>query len=293
MLPLLSNRDAVNIAQLTRYLVGVLNTGQAEIINEVRYVDGTNGNNAYDGKSPDRAFKTIAAALAVSAADDVVLVFPGTYAEHLTMAVAGVTLMGIGDTPAAVLLYDTSDVATAMVAITAARCAVRHLRISLGHANNVSGLSITGVSDCLVEDVEFVKGAATMDEGVRLVGPSTAVRNTIRKCVFDTCVLGIKLLADTTNQADVCIEDCLFKTSTTADITDSEDVQVLRITIRRCTFNSIGTDYIMIDAAGGTGIISECSFRSATLSNATVTVAAGIICAAAYTQENGAICTPH
>jgi len=57
------------------------------------YVDGTNGNDAIPGIS---GYKTVAAALATTIAGNIVVVFPGTYAENVTIP-DNVTLHGKGN----------------------------------------------------------------------------------------------------------------------------------------------------------------------------------------------------
>lgn len=185
-------RNDTSIAQLHRYLVGVLNTGAGENINEVLWVDGTNGNDSNDGKAPDRAYKTIQAALDDTSAYDTVAVFPGTYDEHLDIdTTANTTLLGLGDTPRQTLLLDTSDSADEMIGVTKSDTTIANLAIQLGHANNVEAI-VVGVCDrCTIENVLIQKLTEAVDEGIRLMGPNTNVGHVIRNCEFDGCTLGI------------------------------------------------------------------------------------------------------
>jgi len=275
---LLTNRDSVNLAQLRDYLVGVLSTGQAEIINEVLYVDGTNGNAAYDGKRPDRAFKTITQAYAVAAAYDVIAVFPGTYAEHIAWAGSNVTLLGLGSKPKDVHILDaTAGVTTAMLAIVGSNNVVSNLRIGNGHANCVANLSLLG-SDNLVEGCEFVKYASVAnDVGVELIGPATNLNNEIRNCLFNGCTNGVIFTADTTQAKDQIIRGCTFKNGVTTDIFDVTDVAVDGVLIDECVFLGIPTKFIEIDSAAcAGGMISNCTFNSATHAT-TIDIDNGII----------------
>lgn len=55
------------------------------------YVDGTNGNDSNDGKSPARPFKTLSKMTGVAKAGDVVSVAPGIYRESLVFTNGGTT----------------------------------------------------------------------------------------------------------------------------------------------------------------------------------------------------------
>lgn len=74
----------------------------------VYFVDKTNGNDSYDGKSADRAFATIAKAVTIVnarinwsaspwAKGDVIVIAQGSYAENLTALPFGATIIGMGD----------------------------------------------------------------------------------------------------------------------------------------------------------------------------------------------------
>ena len=289
MLPnILSNRDAGNIAQLKRYIVGVLNVGDAETFNEVLYVDGNAGDDSYNGKAPDRAFATIAAALSAASAYDVVAVLPGTYAEHITLATANVTLIGLGATPRQVLLLDATDSAVEMIAITASNVTVGNLMVQLGHANNVECVTVGACDYATIESCIFEKLSETLDEAIRLMGPNTNKGHIIRGCTFDTHTLGIVFEDSTTNASQVTIEDCLFKNGATADITDSADVQVNGVVIRGCYFQGAATpptDFIVLDNTSSDGLLAGCYFGAAVLALTEVAVDAGIYSVGCYTEE--------
>jgi hypothetical protein len=279
-------RNDTSIAQLKRYLVGVLNTGAAENINEVLWVDGTSGNDSNDGKAPDRAFATIAGATAVAVAYDTIAVFPGSYTEHVALATANVSLVGLGDSPRQVVLQDSTDSTVEIIAITGSNVTVANVMVGNGHANNVEGITIGAcdhvtIENCVIEPASGI----TQDEGIRIMGPSTNIKHVIRNCEFDTCTLGIVFEDSTTNALDVTIEGCTFRNGVTADITDSADIAVNGVLIKDCAFIDTPTDFIVLDNAGSTGLLCGCYFASATLALATIAVDAGVFTVGCYTEE--------
>jgi len=59
----------------------------------VYYVDGTNGNSAYAGTSPDKAKDTIANGVALMSAGDTLIIAAATYAEDVEFSVASTTVI--------------------------------------------------------------------------------------------------------------------------------------------------------------------------------------------------------
>ena len=95
------------------------------IFGDTWYVDGTNGNDSYSGKSPGQAFATLAAARSASSAGDTIIIAPGTY----TVDVGSASLApkanqhwvaarpSGGGAPSVVIIADADDDANAAVAI--------------------------------------------------------------------------------------------------------------------------------------------------------------------------------
>lgn len=284
----LDMRGDMSLAQLKRYLVGVLNTGAAEVPIGVLWVDGNSGSDSNDGKAPDRAKLTIQNALDNVTEGGTVAVFPkldssgniAAYAEHLDIdTVANTTLLGLGDRPRDVLLLDTSDSTDEMIGITKSGTVVKNLHVQLGHANNVEGIVIGACDYVTIEDCLFTKySTVTYDEGIRIMGPNTNIEHVIRNCFFDTVTLGIVFEDSTTNASDVIIEGCTFRRGVTADITDSADIQVDGVVIRDCDFIEGGTDFIVLDNASTTGVCMGCRFDYATHELDVIALAAGVLC---------------
>lgn len=278
----LNAREATQLDHLHSYLVGLLDIGSGAVVSNVLYVNGTGGSDANNGQSPDKAKATIQAALDAADAFDVVAVFPDTYAEHLTMSTADVSLLGLGDRPKQVLLQDATDLATAYITITGNGCVVSNLRISNGHANNVNGITITA-ANVLINNVELWRdnaGTIAQDVGIALTGTAAISHdNVIRGCRFKFCTNGIIFTADTTQAIRTTIEDCIFEDGVTTDIFDVTDVAVDYLRVLRCYFlNTSVTKFIEVDSAAcAGGVIADCVFACATHASAQIDIDNGIL----------------
>lgn len=129
------------------------------------YVDGTNGNDANSGETPDAAFATIGAALAVVAAGDAVTIRTGNYAEvGLDLNLIGLELWGeIGAT----IINNTGTALT----VSARNCRVREMvLVAVGQ----TALDLTG-DDCTIEDATMNDAAV----GISISGQGNRIRDLI------------------------------------------------------------------------------------------------------------------
>lgn len=95
---------------LTSYGLPVIGAGRVPVTNgQYYFVDGTNGNDGINGNSLAQPLKTIAAAIARAAVNDVILVMPGTYTESVTCSVAGVRIIGLASATNAVKWLAATD----------------------------------------------------------------------------------------------------------------------------------------------------------------------------------------
>lgn len=152
---------------------------------QVWFIDTVNGSNANDGKSPTLPFATLAAALAVAAAGDTIIVASGSnlaFTGPGTISLAGLYLLGVGQgskrpiitvtgavdalsLEAAGIVVDNfhiaapaTDEATAMINVAAAGCVLRNIKgIGSGASKNfVDCITLaSGADDCLLENIQI------------------------------------------------------------------------------------------------------------------------------------------
>lgn len=179
----------------------------------VFFVDSNTGSDGYEGNK-DRPFATLDAALGKCTANkgDVIVVMAGhsetiTGAGGITVDIAGVTIMGVGNyNLAPTFLMDGAATVTCLV--TAANVTLQNLIFKAGHADIAKCMLITA-KGCTVDSCRFIEN--TTDENWVDVIHAGAADNdfdglTIRNCEFimddAASVTAIDLLK---NSADVKI----------------------------------------------------------------------------------------
>jgi hypothetical protein len=129
------------------------------------YADGIDGSDSYDGLSPERAKKTIQAAVTAGGVEDVVYIRPKTwtgyefgypglntaYAESIIIpyAKAGLALVGIGNQgfhgiPCGVVIRETASAITANMKVYAPLCAFENLCFERGGSETGGQLVFLG-----------------------------------------------------------------------------------------------------------------------------------------------------
>jgi hypothetical protein len=142
-----------------------------------------------NGKSLEHAFTTLAAAVAVAVAGDLILVKPGTYAENVVITTDYLTVVGINDG------YGRPDVAPASglaLTVTAQGFVCARMRFAATGTDAVkqegNGFRYT---DCVFD------GDGTADKaGLRLQGDDaddsfTASEGVVTGCLFRGCAVGL------------------------------------------------------------------------------------------------------
>jgi hypothetical protein len=129
---------------------------QRNPLHDVIFVDATNGNNSNDGHDRRRAKATIAAAVAVAEAGDTIYC-EGSFSEAVTVAVAGLRIIGVG--PATQRAIWTGD------------------------ADAVC-LTISGVEGCLVEGFRFRPPAYSAGTPAAIALASGSNYTIVRNCRF-------------------------------------------------------------------------------------------------------------
>ncbi len=232
------------------------------------FVKPRNGSDGADGLSPDRALKTLAAALAKCTADQNDTVY--LMAQSNT---AGSTT----DYQATVLNWNKDGVH--LIGVNAGPFIGQRSRISnLSTATAiVNGLFIVSANGCRIENIEVYQGqGGTNPTGASIAVSVTGMRNHFHNCqisgighselddatsrslkvsgsenVFTHCYIGLDTTVRGTAQAEVEIadgaartvfEDCMFSTYTSADgfLMVKYSAPDRFVLFKNCIFNAVG-----------------------------------------------------
>jgi len=184
----------------------------------VWFVDATNGNDGNDGQTPGSAFKTIARAhtMAKSGSGDTIFVFPGSYAESLTITKDYISLIG-----ATLAGYGKPDIEAASgvtLTVTGQGFKARHCRFA-GVSNVVvqtgNGFRYT---DCVFDG----DGNGATTALLRLTPSATLTNRTASEGVVEDCLFrgsgGYGVSFDTSNlnggSTDNLFQRCEFRHNT-------------------------------------------------------------------------------
>jgi hypothetical protein len=165
---------------------------------QIFYVDGTNGSDGNTGKSPRKAFQTIAAAIAAttSGRGDVIYIAPGTY------------------------LQTASLVPKARNIFRAAVLAPREPAVKI--SGNVADLVQIDVDGVQFHGIEFLATGATTDNLVDIADTVAVLGCRFEGCVFNgadqTSVVGIKMADATFAASSVVVINCIFRDLTGTQI---------------------------------------------------------------------------
>jgi hypothetical protein len=237
---------------------------------------------------------TIQAAVDDASPGDVIYIEPGTYAENVVIATAGLTLVGLGSrgqpwvnpaTGVGLQVSEVDDVVIVNLGIAGEGAAAAALRLTStsesrfygckfeGNANIlvlVEGTAGAQCSNLMFFDCEFAWGLVGME--------------------FDNSLFGYP--------TQILVRDCWFHEVTTAHMRINPAAGgVLDLWVEGCKFmNTEGaaepTDYILIDRAGDTGMFSNCYFAAATITAAQMTIAAGILWVANKAEDGVSTARP-
>jgi len=241
-------------------------------------------------------YNTIAAALAAMVSGDVLLLGPQAYAEgNLTIpaAASGITIVGAsnrgkttiepvatGDEGLQVL---ADDVTLVNVGITKGATADYALNIKACARFRAYGCKFEGDGVCVLLD-----GSAT-DQAADVL---------FEDCEFAWC--GSAILFDDSAYGyptQIRIKNCWFHNYTTVGVGLAASGGVVNLELTNCVFDnnedaSAPTDYIKVDRAGDSGIVSGCRFATATNATGVLTIAAGIMWVANGTEAGWSTARP-
>jgi len=236
MLPSLLNRANGNI-----YFVDSGNTAGA-----------LNADDGEHGQTWEKPFATIDYAVGFCTANngDVILVAPG-HAESmglagaaavvLTVDVAGITIIGLGEGAARPTLTNASNVEVVLATVSAANVTIKNLLLYTNVDAVVQQMTVTG-SDCTLENVEF-RDAASNKETLSQLVATTVSRLHVKDCFFngsvagDACLRRIGLAAVT----DALIEGCIFKGVASTSEIDLSGTLSTGVKVKDCIFQNTGT----------------------------------------------------
>jgi hypothetical protein len=221
------------------------------------YVDGSYTGSQSNG-SQGAPYTTITAALAVAAANDVIVIAPGAYTEDLTL-VDGVDLKS---------LVAESVVVTGTATATDISCLIQGINFIDDTAGNAFHFTGTAADRCRFIDCEF-DATATGD-------PAFSADNTAGTVEFENCRFGVA----GANVAECCqiesgtasFTDCALNHSTnTQESLVAEGDAATAIVARNCSFT--GTVASEAAVANPTLELRECDITAGAVSG--VVVAAG------------------
>ena len=257
------------------------------------FVDGTNGSDNNDGSSWEIAKAAIAAAITAASAGDTIYIAAGSYDESVTIAKAGLTLVGAANR-GSVGIAPSGDNDTAM---TINANGVTLINVGCEGDGTGGGLHVEGdvarfrafgckleggafaaklestadgaVADTRFDDCEFAWTTTALHFVVSGAG-DPVTQTYVRKCLFHNyTTAGINV--DTVHTADLWVEDCFFAAQ--------ED-------------GTEPTDYVLASVASTTGFFSGNRFSTATNEADVLTIVAGVIWAANATEAGWSTARP-
>lgn len=259
------------------------------------FVDGDNGNDGFDGTSPDVAKATIQAAVTAAAAGGAIYVKarkiaaggtdPVNYAETIIIPAgkAGLSIIGIasGTKQAAQPQVKKGSGSTALLTIRSPGCLIQGITFNGGSATG-GGILLdddgstktamgTVIRKCVLKNcVGSVATDGSKGGGVMIASTGGAWDTLVEECLFYNNIGGFVLLgtADAVPQ-DITINRCIFTSSTAAgrdvDIWGNAGSGMVAVVINECLFGifpAAGTKNNYMDLTGCTGLLSRNSFAS-------------------------------
>lgn len=223
-----------------------------------------------DGLTWANAFPTIQEAVSAASAGDVIYVAPGQYDETVTIA-KSLTLIGTGGRGAAFIENDT--VGGEGMLVTANDVTVQNL--------GIAGESTADYSLRVAADRFRAYGCKIEGADAALVMLAAAGDVIFEDCEFAWGVNGVLAEAgglDASTQ--IVLKDCRFHNITTVHVSDGTN-SFANIQIIDCVFDAAEdgtepTDYLLLDAATCSGVVTGCRFAILTNDTAKLTIGANI-----------------
>jgi len=246
-----------------------------------------------------QAGESIQGAIDAAAAGDVIYIDGGNeYNENLTLSTSGIALVGIGARGSARITgLAVNGTALTIDAAAAAVNDVLLVNLTLAGRGTGKGLYVQGSTRRISAHACHFDGG---DTGIGVLLESTAFGSVVDTrfidCQFQQVPTGLSLIG--TGGANPCtrtrLEGCAFKHISTVCIV-SEFTRSLEII--DCTFGAqedgtAPTDFLDIDVADTTGLVSGCRFAFATNESDTLNIASGVMWVANATEAGWSTARP-
>jgi len=243
------------------------------------YVDPGNAkaddnNKGWDAEHP---LETIGQAVTNASAEDYIFISPGTYDETVDVD-KELTIVGLGGS-SAVIINPTTVGAEGML-VEADDVTLINLSI-FGETTSAYALAVAdGYSRFSAHNCEF---AGPTGNVVQVTGNVNVWFN---ECSFSGGGDGLEIIDGAAVTPDsIIVKDCIFSDLTAAGI-EGAATAATRVSVVRCVFegNTVPTKFINLDGVGTTGIVTACSFATATNATAVFDIAAGVLWVANMTE---------
>ncbi len=213
---------------------------------KVWYVDSADGAVTNDGHTPQTALITIAAAEALAAAGDTIVVAGGhseTLAAKLVVNLVGLSIIGSGTGTRRPQL--TGNVADDTISLAAA--GIQIVNIQFNEATSVSGGAIdVAAANCVIDNCVFDLGT---NDAEAITVPNAGDRCTIRNCTFNVTADGpsAAIEVEDATQDRLIVTGCTFICS---DGTNAFDTAAINSTVANTNMVVSGNTFL------GAGIAS-------------------------------------
>ena len=270
---------------------GITLLGQA---GTVFYADTTNGSNSNSGRSLADAKATIDAAEAAMADGDTLLVMPGDYDEAVTITHDNITIIGLGNRGAVAVAPSAVDAVAVTVTGTAAARTSNVTLINIGGEGNGTGggLVVEGnirrfrAFGCKFEGGAFAAKLNSTAAGS--VGDTWLVDN---EFAWATTGLHLSVTGGGDPVTQTYVKDNLFHNITAdgvlADGSFSTDIWLRDNLFGAQEDGTEMTQYLDIDVASTTGLVTGNRFATTIFSTAKFGIAAGVLFVGNFAQAEG------
>lgn len=238
-------------------------------------------------------YSTIQAAVNAASAGDTILIAPGGYDETVTISKANLTLVGAGARGS--VFIEPETVGAEGMVVT---------------ADDVTLINI-GVAGEDTSDYALLVGTAAISParfrayGCKFEGPDAdvVILRGAGDALFEGCEFawgGSGLLFDANDEGfctQVFVRDCRFHNLTVVGVGLDTDGGVVNLQLSDSVFDNADdgtapTDYIKVDRAGDSGLVTGCRFATATNASTVLTIADDVLWVSNATEAGWSTARP-